>query len=186
MYLANEAVTPLFDFEVYYKNNVFTEDNTPKITGEAERYIPFFNPAYANYAEDTIEDKGGRDLYRVMKGFTPAQEVTNWSNTGTQVNSPRYQEFSGNLLRYVSSYSCDEPILPQYDGDTSSIKLGPTSVTLIPKNSSRQTSLPSPDQKVVYVWENTESASSTPELSWFTGTTSVLSPPDYGIGTLSL
>jgi len=186
VYLANEAVTPLFDFEVYYKNNVFTEDNTPKTTGEAERYIPFFNPAYANYAEDTIEDRGGRDLYRVMKGFTPTQEVTNWSNTGTQVNSPRYQEFSGNLLRYVSSYSCDEPILPQYDGDTSSIKLGPTSVTLIPKNSSRQTSLPSSEQKVVYVWENTESASSTPELSWFTGTTSVLSPPDYGIGTLSL
>ena len=178
-YVANSSVTPLFDFEVYYNNGVFSESTLSNSDGQELGYIPFYTPD-SLYAEDTIEGENGKDLYRVMKAFSPEYEVSNWTGTGVQVNSCRYEEFVGNLLRYVVKYTCDEPILSQFGQETSSYKLGVSQITIVPKNST------SSDSRLTFVWENGKSLQEVPELSWYTGSKTNLLPPDYKEGTLSL
>ena len=182
-YTATTNVSPLFDFSVYVENGVFV------LTTEFEYndiitlpYIPFFNPDYSLYAEDTILSEDGRNLYRVMRAFTPSETVVDWTNT-VVTNTARIQEYAGNLLRYVNSYVCDEPILSQFGRDISAIKLGVAQITLIPKNRGRFSNT---SATYSYVWENAATVNESPQLSWFTGTQYQYTPPNYRNGTMSL
>jgi len=182
-YTATTNITPLFEFYIYANNGSFV------LTAQGQQteipianYIPFFNPAYNQFAEDTVLSEDGRNLYRVMKAFTPGSTVTNWTNT-TVVNTARNEEYAGNLLRYVSKYNCEESILSQLGRDISAIKLGIAQITLIPKDKGRFTNSRG---NSVFVWENTPSALVTPQLSWYSGTQYPYTPPTYGEGTLNL
>jgi hypothetical protein len=145
-------------------------------------YIPFFNPEYENYSEDTILSEDGRNLYRVMRAFTPTLTVSDWTNT-VVTNTARIQEYAGNLLRYVNMYVCDEQIRSQYGRDVSAVKLGIAKITLLPKNEERFNNTTT---AYTYVWENTSTATETPQLSWFTGTQYTYNPPNYRNGTMAL
>jgi hypothetical protein len=181
-YTATSSVTPLFDFSVYVNNGVFTKsENYGSSAFEDQTYIPFFSPEYVNYAEDSIIDSDGKNIYRVMAAFTPDPEVVNWSRTVTS-NSPRIEEYAGNLLRYVTLYQCEENVLSQYDIQTSAFKLGVAHITIVPKGSGNLSSL---SQKQTFVWENA-AASVAPELSWYSGTSYQYEPPNYSEGTLRL
>ena len=182
-YTATSAVTPLFDFNIYLNNGIFVESEPlGQSLPSGNDYIPFFNPAYLNSTEDTILSEDGRNYYRVMKSFTPPITVTNWTGMVAN-NTARYEEFAGNLLRFVVSYRCEEPVLSQYGLETSSIKLGSCQITIIPRNTGRNFSS-SPN--LVYVWENASTLNEVPDLSWYTGTTFEYRPPNYGEGTLAL
>lgn len=182
-YTATQSVTPLFQFDVYLENGIFVRTDTYYDSDyRSQDYIPYFNPDYNTYAEDTILAEDGRNLYRVMKAFSPTATVTNWTNT-TVTNTARIEEYMGNLLRYVNQYTCEEDILSQLGRDISAIKLGVAQITIIPKNTGRFTNSL---EKKVFVWENTPTLSETPQLSWFSGTTYQFSPPDYGTGTMAL
>ena len=98
-YTATTAVHPLFEFYVYLQNGIFvkTAEYLPS-QFETQSYIPFFNPDYITYSEDTILAEDGRNLYRTMRAFSPNLTVTNWTNT-TVTNTARIEEFEGNLLQ---------------------------------------------------------------------------------------
>lgn len=182
-YTATSAVTPLFDFSVYYENGVFVKSpSTASYLIPSSDYIPFYNPVYDLTAEDTILSEDGRNFYRVMRAFTPTTTVTSWTGL-TENNTTRFEEYAGNLLRYVSSYSCEEPILPQSGKETSSIKLGIAQITIVPKSTNRSSSS---STNLTYVWENTATLGEDPQLSWYTSTTFPYSPPNYRSGTLAL
>lgn len=182
-YTATTSVTPLFDFGVYFKNGVFVESGDQSLTYfHTADYIPYYKPSYVAHAEDTIVTANDRNVYRVVKAFTPSATTADW--TGTTVdNNPRLEEYKGNLLRYVTEYTCSEAIQPQYDTETSVIKLGVAQITIIPKNSGRT---PNSQQNLVYVWEATDTLTEIPALSWYTGTPFAYTPPKYGQGTLAL
>jgi hypothetical protein len=165
------------------QNGIFVETNQ-YLPGQFEsaNYIPYFDPAYVAYSEDTILAEDGRNLYRVMKAFTPNFTVTNWTNT-TVVNTARIEEYEGNVLRYVNAYVCEQDIKSQLGRDISAIKLGVAQITMIPKNNGR---LSNARQNSVFVWENASTLSETPQLSWYSGTDYAYNPPNYGDGTMRL
>ncbi len=183
-YTATQNVSPLFEFFVYLKNEIFVP--TGSVTAldflTHSQYVPFFNPEYSKYAEDVVLAEDGKNYYRVMTAFTPEATTISWTNTES-VNTARQEEYRGNLLRIVRKYDCTEEVQAQLGSDISAIKLGVAQITLIPKNSSNTLN---PKQHFTYVWENTDSPSSTPELSWYTGTEYPYSPPNYREGTFSL
>lgn len=181
-YVATSSVTPIFDFEVYYNNKVFIESAEFDFNSSYEYSVPYNNPDYANYAEDIIVDDNGSSFYRVMRAFSPLANVTGFNGL-TQANSSRYEEYAGNLLKIVTGYVCEEPVLPQFGQETSSIKLGNCQITIVPKSSNI---VNESKQNLVYIWENTESSLETPVLSWYSGTPSNLTPPKYGENTLAL
>lgn len=182
-YTATTNVTPLFDFSVYAENGVFVlSEEFPDAQYLTLPYIPYFNPEYALYSEDTIIADDGRNLYRVMRAFAPEPLIVDWTGT-TVTNTARIQEYAGNLLRYVNMYTCDERILSQFGRDTSAIKLGVAQISLVPKSEERFNNLTT---SYTYVWENTASFSETPQLSWYTGTAYSYSPPNYREGTMNL
>lgn len=182
-YTATTSVHPLFEFYIYLQNGIFvpTEKYLPA-QFESVDYVPFFDPAYVTYSEDTVLSTDGRNIYRTMQAFTPSETVVNWTNT-TVINTARNEEYAGNLLRYVDQYVCEEPILSQLGRDISAIKLGITQITLIPKNKGR---FANSQEQIKFVWENAATLSEVPQLSWYSGTTYPYSPPDYGTGTLKL
>ena len=182
-YTATTNVHPLFEFYIYLENGIFVQDALYQPTQfESSNYIPYFDPAYVKYSEDTVLSGDGRNLYRVMLAFTPEDTIVNWTNT-TVVNTARIEEFQGNLLRYVDLYTCEEAILSQLGRDISAIKLGVAQITIIPKNKGRFTNS---REKLVYVWENTATIGETPQLSWYSGTPYTETPPDYSEGTMRL
>lgn len=182
-YTATTNVTPLFEFYIYEGNGTFVLTEAGQVNQiPIANYIPFFNPSYKEFAEDTILAEDGRNMYRVMRAFTPNATVTNWTNT-TVVNTARIEEYEKNLLRYVRKYQCEEDILSQLGRDISAIKLGVAQITLIPKDRGR---FPNSRNNSVFVWENTASELVTPQLSWYSGTTYQYTPPEYGEGTLNL
>lgn len=182
-YTATTNVHPLFEFYIYLQNGVFVETSRYLPSQfESQQYIPFFDPTYTQYSEDTVISEDGRNLYRVMLAFTPNATVVNWTNT-TVTNTARIEEYEGNLLRYVDKYICEESILSQLGRDISAIKLGVAQITLIPKNKGRFTNS---QDNIVYVWENTSTITETPQLSWYSGTSYTYNPPNYGEGTLKL
>ena len=182
-YTATTNVHPLFEFYIYLENGVFVETARylPSQFDTVD-YVPYFDPAYVTYSEDTVLSIDGRNLYRTMLAFTPADTVVNWTNT-TVVNTARNEEYVGNLLRYVDQYTCEEAILSQLGRDISAIKLGVAQITLIPKNKGR---FANSQEQVKFVWENTSTLSEVPQLSWSSGTSYPYSPPSYGEGTLKL
>jgi len=182
-YTATTNVHPLFEFYIYLENGIFveTEKYGPN-QFEVGNYIPYFDPAYVLYSEDTVLSEDGRNLYRTMLAFTPDATVVNWTNT-TVVNTARNEEYAGNLLRYVDQYICEEDILSQLGRDISAIKLGIAQITVIPKNNGRFTNS---RQQSVFVWENAATLTEVPQLSWYSGTPYQDDPPDYGTGTMKL
>lgn len=182
-YTATTNVHPLFEFYIYLQNGVFVEtarylpDQFDSID-----YVPFFDPAYVLYSEDTVLAADGRNMYRVMLPFTPPPTVVNWTNT-TVANTARYEEYAGNLLRYVDQYRCEESILSQLGRDISAIKLGIAQVTMVPKNKGR---FSNSQEQAKFVWENTATLAEAPQLSWYSGTSYPYNPPNYGEGTLKL
>jgi hypothetical protein len=182
-YTATTNVHPLFEFYIYLENGIFVETKKyPPSDFDPQDYIPYFDPAYVLYSEDTVLSADGKNLYRVMKAFTPDDTVVNWTNT-TVANTARIQEYAGNLLRYVDQYVCEEDILSQLGRDISAIKLGVAEITIIPKNVGR---FSNSRQKSVFVWENTSTLAEVPQLSWYSGTTYPYNPPDYNGGTMKL
>jgi hypothetical protein len=182
-YTATTSVHPLFEFYIYLENGIFVEtEKYPPSDFDPQDYIPYFDPAYVLYSEDTVLSSDGKNLYRVMKAFTPDDTVVNWTNT-TVANTARIQEYAGNLLRYVDQYVCEEDILSQLGRDISAIKLGVAEITIIPKNVGR---FSNSRQKSVFVWENTSTLAEVPQLSWYSGTTYPYNPPDYNGGTMKL
>ncbi len=182
-YTATTNVHPLFEFYIYLQNGVFVEtaQYLPSQFDSID-YVPYFNPAYVEYSEDTVLAEDGRNMYRVMLAFTPSLTVVNWTNT-TVTDTARFQEYQGNLLRYVDQYICEESILSQLGKDISAIKLGIAQITVVPKNSGR---FANSEQQAVFVWENTASATEVPQLSWSSGSLASYRPPSYGNGTLKL
>jgi hypothetical protein len=182
-YTATTNVHPLFEFYIYLENGIFVE-TARYLPSQFESidYVPYFNPDYVEYSEDTILSEDGRNLYRTMLAFTPNATLVNWTNT-TVANTARNEEYEGNLLRYVDKYSCEESILSQFGRDISAIKLGIAQITLIPKNKGR---FANSQEQVVFVWENTSTLTEVPQLSWYSGTPYPYSPPNYGEGTLKL
>ena len=182
-YTATTNVHPLFEFYIYLENGIFveTEKYGPN-QYEVGNYIPYFDPAYVLYSEDTVLSEDGRNLYRTMLAFTPSDTVVNWTNT-TVVNTARNEEYAGNLLRYVDQYVCEEDILSQLGQDISAIKLGIAQITVIPKNNGRFTNS---RQQSVFVWENAATLTEVPQLSWYSGTPYQYNPPQYGEGTMKL
>ena len=158
-YTATTNVHPLFEFYIYLANGIFVE-TSQYLPGsfETQQYIPYFDPTYIQYSEDTILAEDGRNLYRVMRAFSPNLTVTNWTNT-TVTNTARVEEYEGNLLRYVDQ------------------------VTLVHKNKGR---FSNSQENIVYVWENASTLTETPQLSWFSGTTYPYTPPSYNSGTMKL
>jgi hypothetical protein len=182
-YTATTSVHPLFEFYIYLQNGVFTETaRYVSVQFESQNYIPYFDPKYVEYSEDTVLSEDGRNLYRTMLAFTPDSTVVNWTNTEV-VNTARNEEYAGNLLRYVDQYVCEEPIRSQLGRDISAIKLGIAQITIVPKNRGR---FVNSQQQVKFVWENTSTLNETPQLSWYSGTPYPYSPPDYKEGTLKL
>lgn len=182
-YTATESVHPLFQFYIYQSNGVFVETSTySPDTYIPQPYIPFFDPSYNEYSEDTILSADGKNYYRVMNAFTPTATVINWTGT-TVTNTARIEEYAGNLLRYVDRYDANERIRSQLGRDVSAIKLGVGQITVIPRNSGRGNNS---QQQAKFVWENTATATATPQLSWYSGTTYKYNPPDYAGGTLRL
>lgn len=182
-YTATTNVHPLFQFYIYLENGIFVE--TAKYLPsqfESEQYVPYFDPAYVTYSEDTVLSADGRNFYRVMKAFTPDESIVNWTDT-TVTDTARIQEYEGNLLRYVNKYVCEEDIFSQLGRDISAIKLGVAQITIIPKSSGRFSPTRS---KFTYVWENTSSIEEVPQLSWYSGTTYPYTPPNYRDGTMKL
>ena len=182
-YTATTNVHPLFEFYIYLQNGAFEETGRYLPSDfEAQDYVPYFDPAYVEYSEDTILSEDGRNLYRTMRAFTPAETVVNWTNT-TVVNTARNEEYAGNLLRYVDKYTCEEAIQSQLGRDISAIKLGVAQITIIPKNQGRFTNSL---QQAKFIWENTASFNEAPQLSWYSGTQYSGTPPNYLDGTLKL
>jgi len=182
-YTATSNVTPLFAFYIYLQNGTFVETQT-FLPGQFEyqQYIPYFDPLYALHAEDTILAEDGKNLYRVMRAFTPPLTVVDWTATEV-VDTARVQEYAGNLLRYVNFYTCEQDILSQLGRDVSAIKLGIAQITLIPKDSGRyNNSRP----QTIYVWEDTKTLVEVPQLSYYSGTPYQFTPPNYKTGTLNL
>ena len=182
-YTATTNVHPLFEFYIYLQNGIFVE--TARYLPEQFNtvdYVPYFDPAYVTYSEDTVLSEDGRNIYRVMLAFTPEDTVVNWTNT-TVANTARNEEYAGNLLRYVDQYVCEESILSQLGRDISAIKLGIAQITIIPKNKGR---FANSQEQVKFVWENASTLAEVPQLSWYSGTPYPYSPPNYGTGTLKL
>ena len=183
VYAATQPVTPLFGFDVYRQNGVFSSVLDESLyDSSSDSYIPYYNPSYTQTAEDTIVSEDGKNIYRVTRAFTPAPNVTNWTGT-LGPNSTRYEEYAGNLLRYVTQYKCEEQVLSQSGRETSSIKLGVASITLRTRSSGRGANTAFQN---TFVWENTATLSENPQLSWFTSSTFPFSPPSYREGTLAL
>lgn len=182
-YTATTSVHTLFEFYVYLENGIFVEtERYLPAQFESVDYVPFFDPAYVEYSEDTILAGDGRNLYRVMLAFTPSDTVVNWTNT-TVANTARNEEYAGNLLRYVDQYTCEEDILSQLGRTISAIKLGIAQITVIPRNNGRMSNS---QQQSVFVWENTATLTEAPQLSWYSGTPYPYNPPKYGTGTMKL
>jgi hypothetical protein len=182
-YTATSSVTPLFAFYVYLQNGTFVETQT-YLPGEFEyqKYVPYFDPLYVLHAENTVLSEDGRNLYRVMRAFTPPLTVVDWTSTEV-VDTARIQEYAGNLLRYVNVYTCEQDILSQLGRDVSAIKLGIAQITLVPKDSGRYSNS---RPEVVFVWENTGTLTEVPQLSYYSGTNYQYTPPKYRQGTLNL
>jgi hypothetical protein len=171
-YAATQHFTPLFTPSVYLNAGILVP-----IEGGNATTIPFFASTDIRPHEDFVLSEDGKNIYRVMQYFTAKSPVYNWDGDET-VDTARLEELSGNLLRVVSRYECEENIQPANGNDTSAIKLGVAQISLRPKNGLGTESM--------FIWENTNFASQVPALSFATGGKEVFDPVSYGSGTLAL
>jgi hypothetical protein len=171
-YMATRHFTPIFTPGVYISAGILV-----KSEGESQAAVPFFASTSDRYLEDIVVSEDGRNLYRVTRYFTAISPVVNW-DAEEVIDTARIEELSGNLIRIVSRYDCEEQIKAPNGPDTSGIKLGVANITLRPKNALGSAS--------VFIWENTAFFSEVPALSYATGGKEVFKPISYGDGTLAL
>ena len=171
-YMATAHFTPLFTPGVYIASGVLIPT-----AGANAAAIPFFESSNVRPHEDFVLSEDGKNIYRVTRFFTAKSPAYNWD--GQEVtDTARIEELSGNLLRIVTRYDCEERIKAPNGPDTSGLKLGVAQITLRSKNALGTRS--------TFVWENTQFFSEVPALSYATGGKEVFSPVSYGDGTLAL
>jgi hypothetical protein len=171
-FLATRHFTPIFTPGVYISAGVLVPT-----TGDDSSAIPFFSSTNSRELEELILSEDGRSIYRVVRFFTAKSPAFNWDGEEV-VNTTRIEELSGNLLRVVTRYDCEEQIKAPNGPDTSGIKLGVTQMSLRSKNAL--------GADTTFVWENTNFSSEVPALSYATGGKEVFKPVSYGDGTLAL
>ena len=171
-YVATHHFTPLFTPGVYIANGVLV----PTTFSNASA-IPFFTSAGERPHEDFVLAEDGKSIYRATRFFTAESPAFNW-DAEEVVDTARLEELSGNLLRIVTRYECEEQIKAPNGPDTSGIKLGIAQISLKSKNALGTTS--------TFVWENTQYSSQVPALSYATGGKEIFKPVSYGEGTLAL
>ena len=171
-YVATQHFTPLFTPGVYIAAGVLVPSN-----GENSSAIPFFTPANTRRNEDLILSEDGKNIYRTIRYFTATSPVFNWDGEDV-VDTARIEELSGNVLRIVTLYECEQQIRSPNGPDTSGVKLGIAQITLRAKNAL--------GAQNVFVWENTDFSNVVPALSYSSGGKKVFQPVSYGSGTLAL
>ena len=171
-YLATQHFTPQFTPGVYIASGILIPTE-----GANTAAIPFFVSTNTRPDEDFVLSEDGKNIYRVTRFFTAKSPAYNWD--GQEVtDTARIEELSGNLLRIVTRYECEEQIKAPNGPDTSGIKLGIAQITLRSKNAL--------GTQTKFVWEDTQFNSQVPALSYATGGKEVFSPVSYGDGTLAL
>lgn len=169
-YEATQHVTPILDLETYFDNGVF-------IRSDRTENVKYVDPLY--HYEDVIAqvtDKSAA-FFRALRSFTPPSTVTNWVGPD-QPNSIRSEEVFGNLLKFTVRAEGQDNIFSRLGPQVSAIKLGVTNIKL------RSQANKNPENN--FVWESTDASTTTPELSFFTGTQFTYPPTNYGNGTLAL
>ena len=170
-YICKTFVTPIVDLKVYYDLGMFEMTN-------ADETVKWVDPSY--HLEDILQvtnTDGAESFFRILRSCTPPDEREVW-NAEVRPNTPRIEEFYGNMLKIVNVSSCSETILSRVQDDVGTIKLGVCRVNL----SSKATEYVSD----VYVWESTRQQSIVPALSTSTSQTGTLNPVEYGDGTVAL
>ena len=170
-YIATQHFSPSFTPGVYITNGILIPTNDSY--GSA---IPFFSPVQRP-SEDFILSEDGKNIYRVIGYFTAKSPAFNWDGEAV-TDTARIEELSGNLIRIVTLYECENHIAAPNGPDTSGLKLGIAQISLRSKNAL--------GQKTTFVWENTQYSSQVPALSYATGGKEVFEPVSYGNGTLAL
>jgi hypothetical protein len=171
-YLTTKHFTPAFMPSVYIANGVLIPGGF--VTTNA---IPFFSTEGLRPAEDFVISEDGKNIYRTTRYFNAEQLVFNWD--GFEVpNTARIEELSGNLLRVVNKYVCEENVAAPNGPATSGTKLGIAQLSFRSKSS---------DLVVTeFIWENTNFFSQVPQLSYATASKEIFAPINYGDGTLAL
>ena len=169
-YVANEHVTPIMELEPYVTANVFQETVQTAT-------VKWVDPLYR--MEDVIVHtvNGAKSFYRVSRSFTPSDTKDSLNGT-ILTNSPRLEELDRNLLKIVDLANCLSQIRARLPNNVSASKLGRCNLKLKSKSTGSETSK--------YVWENTEYASVTSALSYYSEAKMKKTPVEYGDGTLAL
>lgn len=171
-YVATQHFTPIFTPGVYIAAGILVPSN-----GSNYSAIPFYTSTNLRRHEDIVLSEDGKNMYRTTRYFTAKSPAFNWD--GEEVtDTARIEELSGNLLRIVTRYDCEEQINSPNGPDTSGIKLGIAQITLRAKNAL--------GAQNTFIWENTNFANEVPALSYATGGKEVFKPVSYGDGTLAL
>lgn len=171
-YTATQHFTPVFTPLVYIESGVLVP--TKNITTDA---VPFFAVTEERPVEDLVLSEDGKNFYRTTRYFTAKSPAYNWDGLQT-VDTARIEELSGNLLRVVSRYICEDTILSPDGPDTSGTKLGVAQITFRAKNAY--------ETENMFVWENTNSIAEVPQLSYATNAKAAFPAVKYGKGTLAL
>lgn len=169
-YRAVKHITPVTDIDVYFKAGIFVEDSLTET-------VKWIDPTY--HMEDIIEYTldGAKSYYRSTRSFTPSDERKVWY-AGTVSNSPRVEEFFGNVLKIVNKASCSENVLARLANHVGTTKLGNLTLKLQSKESNKVTD--------TLVWESTRFGTDVPSLSTSSLVEGSLDPVDYRDGTLAL
>jgi len=171
-YVATKHFSPSFAPGVYIANGVLVPGGF--VSNNA---IPFYETGDLRLKENFIISEDGKNVYRVMRFFNAEPIVSNWDGLPSP-NTARIEELSGNLLRVVVEYLCEESIIAPNGPATSGTKLGIAEIVLRSKSSNLVVTK--------FIWENTTTFSETPELSYATGAKEIFPPVSYGDGTLAL
>lgn len=171
-YVATQHFSPFFTPGVYMRNGVLIPGGDVNSNS-----IPFFDPSGLRPAEDFVVSEDGKNIYRATRYFNAEPIVYNWDALEV-LNTARLEELSGNLLRVVSKYICEENILAPNGPSTSGTKLGIAQISLRSKSADKSVA--------TFVWENTNSPSQAPQLSYASGSKEIFPLTNYGDGTLAL
>jgi hypothetical protein len=171
-YMATQHFTPTFTPGIYIRAGILIPGPVSNVAS-----IPFYKSTDRVIIEDLVVSENGKNLYRVTKFFTALSPVYNWDGQEVPATA-RIEELTGNLIRIVKRYLCEENIQAPNGPDTSGVKLGIAQINLIAKNGK--------GEQTLFVWENTDYTTQVPQLSYATGSKEVFEPVSYGNGTLAL
>jgi hypothetical protein len=168
VYEATQHVTPLMNLETYFDNGIF-------VRSERAETVKYYDPSYRY--EDVILDSSSysQKFYRVTRSFTPTGRANTWA--GSQLNSPRIEEVSGNLLKFSVKAEGSQRIISRLGPSISTSKLGIADIRVQSKTNSQT--------NFQFVWESTLTASAPLQMS-YSPTQTEFKPVDYGDGTLAL